>query len=126
VLDQADPDDEPRPRVSFFDSSRLAGERGVIAVRLGAAEEGRRSLDEALGQLGPGLKIKSRLLSSLARAHLHRGDIEQACDIARDSLTVAVATETEPSLQDLLALRTEMQAWHDTSAVHEFDAALQV
>lgn len=127
VLDEGhdDADDEPRPRVSFFDPTRLAGERGVISVRLGAAEEGRRSLDDALSSLGAGLKIKSRLLTSLARAHLDRGDIERACEIARDSLAVALATETDASVRDLLSLRDEMRRWDQTEAVREFDAALQ-
>jgi hypothetical protein len=125
VLAGHDPDDEPRPRVSFFDLTRLAGERGVIAVRLGAADEGRRSLDDALSSLDAGLKIKSRLMTSLARAHLDRGDIEQACDIARDSLAVALATETDASLRDLLSLRDEMRPWDHTEAVRSFEAVLQ-
>lgn len=117
-------EDEPRPRVPFFDQARLAGERGVIAVRLGSADEGHRALDDALRDLQPGLKIESRLLTSLARAHLQKGDVEQACQVARDSLDVARSTETEPSLQDLLTLRDELSPWEDTSAVREFDAAL--
>jgi hypothetical protein len=117
-------EDEPRPRVPFFDQARLAGERGVIAVRLGSADEGHRALDDALRDLQPGLKIESRLLTSLARAHLQKGDVEQACQVARDSLDVARSTETEPSLQDLLSLRDELSPWEDTSAVREFDAAL--
>ncbi|HSI93371.1 MAG TPA: hypothetical protein VK925_07705 [Jiangellaceae bacterium] len=119
-------EDEPRPRVSFFDDARLAGERGVIAVRLGAAEEGREVLHDAIRQLRPGLKIESRLLTSLARAHLQQGDIEQACQIGRESVAVATASETEPSLKDLLALRDEMRPWSDSAAVRDFDAALQV
>ena len=81
-------------------------------------------LDDALSSLGAGLKIKSRLLTSLARAHLDQGDIEQACDIARDSLAVALATETDASLRDLLALRDEMRPWDATTSVREFEAAL--
>jgi tetratricopeptide (TPR) repeat protein len=124
ALDRA-VDDEPRPRVSFFDDSRLAGERGVISVRLGAADEGHRSLDDALRRLQPGLKIKSRLLTSLARAHLQQGDVDRACQVARDSLAVARSSETEPSLQDLLTFRDELRPWDDTSPVHDFDEALQ-
>jgi hypothetical protein len=65
ALDRA-VEDDARPRVSFFDDSRLAGERGVISVRLGAADVGHRALDDAVQRLQPGLKIKSRLLASLA------------------------------------------------------------
>jgi tetratricopeptide (TPR) repeat protein len=117
-------DDEPRPRVSFFDDARLAGERGIIAVRLGAADEGRQALHDAIQGLRPGLKIESRLLTSLARAHLKQGDIEQACHVGRESVAVAIASETEPSLKDLLALRDEMRPWNDSAAVRDFDAAL--
>jgi transcriptional regulator with XRE-family HTH domain len=119
-------EDEIRPRVRFFDEARLAGERGVIAVRLGAADEGRQILDEAIRELQPGMKIQSRLLTSLARAHLRQGNVEHACQIGHDSLAVALASETEPSLQDLQQLRTEMRPWDHTAAVREFDAALTV
>jgi hypothetical protein len=44
ALDRAG-DDDPRPRLSFFDDSRLAGERGGIDVRLGATDEGHRAQD---------------------------------------------------------------------------------
>jgi hypothetical protein len=110
--------------VPFFDDARLAGERGVIAVRLGAANDGHRALDAALRRLRPGLKIESRLLTSLARAHLQSGDVERACEVARDSLAVARSSETEPSLQDLLNLREELRPWDNSSAVREFDVAL--
>lgn len=115
---------EPRPRVPFFDNTRLAGERGVISVRLGAVDEGRQVLDDAVRCLEPGLKIQSRLLTSLARAHLEQGDIERACQLARDSLAVARASETEPSLQDVMTLRDELRPWDDSTAVQDLDAAL--
>jgi len=118
--------DEPRPRLPFFDHVRLAGERGVIAVRLGAADEGRRALDEALRDLRPkGLKIESRLLTGLARAHAGQGDVERACHVARDSLAVATASETAPSLRDLHRLRAELRAWDGCAPVQELDAALR-
>ena len=123
ALDQAVAQ-EPRPRVQFFDETRLAGERGVISVRLGAVDEGRQALDEAIHRLHPGLKIQSRLLTSLARAHLRQGDIDQACQLARDSLAVARASETESSLNDVIALRDELRPWEQSVAVQDLDAAL--
>jgi hypothetical protein len=108
----------------LFDDTRLAGERGVISVRLEAADEGRQALDEATRRLRPGLKIQSRLLTSLARAHLRQGDIDQACQLARDSLAVARASETESSLNDVIALRDELRPWEQSVAVQDLDAAL--
>jgi transcriptional regulator with XRE-family HTH domain len=115
---------DARPRVQFFDAVRLAGERGVISVRLGAADEGRRALDEALRELGPGLKIESRLLTSLARAHVRQGDVDRACHVAVESLAIARASETSPSLRDVQALRDELAPWDGCAAVRELDAAL--
>jgi hypothetical protein len=116
--------EEPRPRVQFFDAVRLAGERGVVSVRLGAADDGRRALDEALRQLGPGLKIQSRLLTSLARAHAGQGDVDGACHLALESLAIARASETRPSLRDVQALRDELAPWDGCRALCELDAAL--
>jgi hypothetical protein len=72
------------------------------------------------------LALDRRLLTRLARAHLRQGNVEQACQIGHNSLAVARASETEPSLQDLQQLRTEMRLWEHTAAVREFDAALTV
>jgi tetratricopeptide (TPR) repeat protein len=116
--------DEVRPRVPFFDPVRLAGERGVVSVRLGAADEGRRALDEALRGLRPGLKIESRLLTSLARAHARQGDVDRACHVATESLAIARASETAPSLRDLRSLRDELAPWAGSAAVRELDSAL--
>ena len=116
--------EEPRPRVPFFDAVRLAGERGVVSIRLGAADEGRRALDEALRRLGPGLKIQSRLLTNLARAHARQGDLDRACDVALESLAIARASETSPSLRDVQALRDELAPWDGCAPVRELDAAL--
>lgn len=117
--------DDPRPRVGFFDRARLAGERGVIAVRLGRPIEARETLDEALANLDVGaVKIRSRLLTSLATAQTLQGDIEDACRLALESLDIARRTETEPSLQDLYELRRQLEPWSDTTPVRQLDEQL--
>jgi hypothetical protein len=64
------------------------------------------------------------LLTSLARANLQRGDVEQACQIGHESLAVAVASDTEMSMEQLRRLRDEMRPWDDSAPVRDFDAAL--
>jgi hypothetical protein len=80
-------------------------------VRLGAAEEGRQVLDDAIRQLRPGMKIQSRCSPAWPARNLRQRNPDQACQIDDDSLAVALASETEPSLQDFQLLRTEMRPW---------------
>jgi hypothetical protein len=93
-------------------------------MRLGATEEGRQALAAAIRRMRPGVKIQARLLTDLARAHLERGDVEQACQLGHESLAIALASETEMSIDQLRQLRAEMRPWEGSAAVREFDGAL--
>lgn len=116
---------EPRPRVSFFNHTRLLGERGVIAARLGRAVKAHEALDLALARLDPSaVKIRSRLLTSLATAHAQRGNIEEACQLAIESLSIAKRTETEPSLRALYELREQLGQYSDSECVRKLDEQL--
>jgi tetratricopeptide (TPR) repeat protein len=81
ALDRA-ADEEERPRVRFFDRARLAGERGIHYVHLGRSEAAEGALREALASVDPSSKIRSRILTNLAFAHVQQGDIEEAARLA--------------------------------------------
>lgn len=86
VLAELGDEEEPRPRVPFFDDARLLGERGVTLVRLDMPHESMDYLDEAMRLTESDQKIQSMLLTSLALAHVRRGEIDQACAMALRSL----------------------------------------
>jgi tetratricopeptide (TPR) repeat protein len=111
-----------RPRAAFFDRARLVGERGVALARLGRPADARQMLEAALGSLDPDMiKIRPRLLSALATAHVHEGNIEEACRIGSDALALADRQQVMTNLQDVRRLRIDLQPWHDTHPVRELD-----
>lgn len=124
LLDSADDEEQKRPRVAFFNRARLLGERGVTAVRLNMPHEGRDALDEAVRGFPTDQKIASRLLTSLARAHLKQGHVDEACNLAVQSLAIAKRTDTSASVDDVRDLRHELQRWASESALAELDRML--
>lgn len=115
----------PRWSIVFFDQNRLLGERGVTAVRLGRDADGQAVLEQVLDEMGQDHKIRSRLLTSLAKAHVRHGNIDQAVDIALRSLDVAVRTGTASSYDDVIRLRPDLDRWAHTDPVQRLDAALR-
>jgi len=114
-----------RPRVAFFDRARLVGERGVALTRLNRSADARQVLESALGSLDPEMvKIRPRLLSALATAHVHEGNIDEACRIGADALALADRQQVTTNLQDVRRLRLDLEPWHDTQAVRELDERL--
>lgn len=124
ILDQADSGSADN-RTAFFDQSRLLGERGVTAVRLGRDADGQAVLEQVLKEIGPDQKIRSRHLTSLAKAHVRHGNIDHAVEIALMSLDVAVQSGTTSSYDDVIKLRPELDRWTHTDPVRRLDEALR-
>lgn len=89
ALDSAD-SDHGAPRAAFFDRNRSLAERGVTAIRFDRAVDDRAALEQVLAELDQSQNIRSRLLTSLAKAHIRHGNIDEAVEIALESLDVAV------------------------------------
>lgn len=125
ILDRT-ADYEPRPRASFFDRARLAGERGVTGVRLGLPDQAEPALSEAIATLNDDPKTESRILTNLARVHLQRHEIEQACATVIDSLEVARRTGSKTGIRDIRDFRHQLQPWNNLNAVQQLDDRLAV
>lgn len=110
-----------RPRVHFFDRSRLAGERGSCLLELGRTAEARALFTDALRQADPAAKIRARFLTGLALSHAREGDVDEACRIATDSLSVAQRSGTRRSVDQVRDLRRDLQPWARHPAVRELD-----
>lgn len=126
VLNSTDDAAGASPRVAFFDRNRLLGERGVTAVRLGRAADGRQVLEQVLDEVDVDQKIRSRLMTSLARAHIRHGNIDEGVEIALRSLDIAIQTATASSYDDVNKLRPELDPWAHTDLVQRLDEALQL
>lgn len=116
---------DPRPRTAFFNPTRLDGERGVALSRLGHSRPARDILDAAIGGLSSSeTKPRPRLLAALGHALVHDHEVEQACEVAREALDLAVNQAVDPNLQDVRGLRRRLEPWRDTSPVAALDERL--
>jgi tetratricopeptide (TPR) repeat protein len=128
AMSRASEEDEARrPRVAFFDTARLAGERGIALTRLGKPEAAQEILRPALVSLDPAVvKTRPRLLAALATAHVQRGDVEEACRLGVEALGLAAQQQVQPNLQDVRKVRLDLEPWRDAEAVREFDDMLRL
>jgi Tetratricopeptide repeat len=97
----------------------------VALARLGRPAAARQVLEAALGSLDLEMvKIRPRLLSALATAHVREGNIDEACRIGADALALADRQQVTTNLQDVRRLRLDLEPWRDTQAVREPDEQL--
>jgi transcriptional regulator with XRE-family HTH domain len=114
-----------RPRVTFYDSVRLAGEQGLCLARLKRSADARGVLEPALAALAPDqVKTRPGLMAALAVTYLHDGEFEEACRVGGQALSMAAELEIEPSRQDVMELREQLTPWDRTPAVRELDEQL--
>jgi ATP/maltotriose-dependent transcriptional regulator MalT len=66
-------------------------------------------------------KMRAYTLSKLAEAHVQAGDVEQACDLGAQALTVATQSREAWSLMAVRELRVELAPMEATPAVKAFD-----
>lgn len=86
-----------RPRATFFDEARLAGEQGICFARLGRSAEAQAVLNSALPALDPGQeKSRHRLLIALGTAHIQQGNVEEACRLGEAALASAIRIAVHP------------------------------
>ncbi len=111
-----------RPRTVFFNAARLAGEQGICLARLGRTAEARTVLTSALDDLDRNQqKSRPRLLTALGSAHAAEGNVDEACRLAGEALSSAVSMAVQPNLQDVLALRRQLDPWRDSRVVGDLD-----
>jgi tetratricopeptide (TPR) repeat protein len=79
-----------------------------------------------LATLDASSKIRARLLTGLATAHVRQGEIEQACRTAGEALRIATRTRTALGLQQVRDVRRQLERWHDSRAVRELDEQLRL
>jgi tetratricopeptide (TPR) repeat protein len=113
---------QPRPRVPFFDETRLAAEEGLCLSRLGKAREAQELLEASIQRLEPNrVKPRARLLAALGMAYAQQGEVEAASRVASEALHLARMQGVEPNLQDVQELRKQLDPWKHTTAVRELD-----
>jgi len=65
--------------------------------------------------------MRAYTLRKLAEAHVQAGDVEQACDLGTQALTVATQSREAWSLMAVRDLRVQLMPMEATLAVRAFD-----
>jgi hypothetical protein len=119
-------DDTPgRPRATFFDQPRLAGEQALCNMRLSRLDDAATLFEHALVSLDPQSKIRARLLSGLAIVRIQQNDIDEACRLTGQAHTIASRTQTALSLDQVHDVRRQLEPWADTDVVRTLDDLLR-
>ncbi len=108
-----------------FGASRLTGYRSVCLLWLGKPQQALVHLNALLEQLEPqSERRRARILADMATAYAQLGEVDEACQLAGNALTVARKTRqvaVEPRLQ---RFRTAISPWQDHAGVRHFDEQL--
>jgi hypothetical protein len=113
-----------------WDTKRLALWRAHCVVRCDAwssAEVDRsvRALERSLSHLDPSRTYdRSRALIELAEAYITQREIEHACAVLHDSLTLTDEFGLVSHRQRVRRVRQRLEPWRDTSTVRLLDTRL--
>jgi transcriptional regulator with XRE-family HTH domain len=114
-----------RPRATFFDAARLAGEQGICLANLGQPVEAQAVLQTSLAELAPDQeKTRPRLVAALGVAHVRQGNVDEACRLGAEALRAATDLQVQPNLQDVLNLRQLLEPWSEAPEVRDLDELL--
>jgi hypothetical protein len=72
----------------------------------------------------PAVTQRDLQAQALATAHVHEGNIDEACRIGSDALALADRQQVTTNLQDVRRLRLDLEPWRGTQAVRELDEQL--
>src|SRR5262245_53055567 len=105
-------------------------------LRCGPPGRGRRHLpgaarargrgDKSLGSppFGPDPaqgKVPPRPLTALGSTYAVEGEVDEACRLGSEALSLAVSMAVQSNLQDVVTLRQLLEQWRDTRAVRDLD-----
>ena len=113
--------DAPWPWMLPVNGKEVTRYRGLAAVSLELPGMAVPALTEALHSRPFPSKDRAYTLSKLAEAHVHAGDVEQACDRGADAFTMATRFGDTASLIALRNVRLRLAPVETTRAVRAFD-----
>jgi transcriptional regulator with XRE-family HTH domain len=121
AIERAEPNGGPFG-TDFFDLPRLAGFRGTCHLLLGQPQEAMAALADVLTLRSPA-DIKGRSLArlDLAQAHTLAGDLEAACAIIAEALTIPDEYRVDPIRRRAREVRAALDPWRDERPVKELD-----
>jgi hypothetical protein len=110
--------------LSCVDPSWLAGFRGSCSVLLERSSEAARILE---GTLRADLALdtqRSAVMTDLARAYAQQDEVEHACALLTDSLSLAAGAGFHEQVQRIRGARRQLDRWRDSRPVRDLDEQL--
>ncbi len=128
AFDRADPAND-RVWTQFFDRPRLDGMRVTAFTRLRRPDAAYAAAAETLRTTTTSptaMKKRSLLFGALAEVHIHRREIDQACQLAADALAIVAQTDFSLGLARVLQIRDQLRPWRESQPVRDLDEQLRV
>jgi tetratricopeptide (TPR) repeat protein len=117
ILGEARPDECP-PWFNYYDRSRLLGFKGLMHLRLDQTDAAHFVLEEAITALSPdAAKQRACYLADRATVYVNEGEIDEACKLGMDALTILHEVEYATGVQRVRDLRVRLKPHHDRAAV---------
>lgn len=106
-------------------ASRLAGYEGACFVRLHQPDRALPALQQAFSLLDPqAIRRQSTLLTDMGIAYVQQGNVQKACQLAVQALSITKQTKSRAVLERVRTLHTELEAWKETSEVQDLEKHL--
>ena len=108
-----------------MDAARLNGYRGAIALTLERFDEASTILEDAVTHVNVSvLPQRCAMLTDLASAYAEQHEVEQACQLLGQSLTLSSENGLGMILQRVSGARRRLSQWEDAAAVKQLDEQL--
>jgi tetratricopeptide (TPR) repeat protein len=126
ALDQADEDDEASwIGIGTFNHAKLEAYQGVCYLQLGRPADAVPALTRALDTLDPALrKHRCTALADLATGLIQLHEVEEGCERASQSLTLAAELRHAVSVDRIRKLRQQLRPWQRSPAVRQLTEQL--
>lgn len=126
ALGQADEDDEASwIGIGTFNQAKLEAYHGVCYLQLGRPADAVPALTRALDGLDPALrKHRCTALADLATGLIQLQEVEEGCERASQSLTLATELRHAVSIDRIRKLRRQLRPWHRSPAVRQLTEQL--
>jgi tetratricopeptide (TPR) repeat protein len=117
ILGDGRPDERP-VWFNYYDHSRLLGFKGMVHLRLDQTPAAHGSLEEAIVALSPdAAKQRACYLADRATVYVNEGEIDQACKLGMDALTLLQDVEYATGVQRVRDLRAKLRPHAGRAAV---------
>ncbi len=114
-----------------FSTSRLAGYEGACFVRLHQPDRALPALQQALSLLdSQSIRRRSTILTDMGIAYAQQGNIQRACQLASQALSITKQTKSRAVLERIRMVHSELEEWKEINEVRDlkkqFDETLTV